>query len=436
MDLFTAKADKLAPLADRMRPRTLDEFVGQRHIVGEGCLLRRAIQTDALTGAIFYGPPGTGKSTLAAIIANATGSHFERLDAVTAGVKDVRKIIQEAQSRLKMYGQYTYLLLDECHRWTRTQSDSLLPALEKGVLRLIGSTTENPILAMTAAIISRSRLFEFYPLEASDIRQVMERALADVERGLGAHHAAAQDTALDFIASQANGDARAALNALELAVLTTPPDEDGQVRITLAVAQESIQKRMAPVDDEQFYNMLSAFCKSLRGSDSDAALLWFARLMRAGVDPRIIARRLIAHASEDVGMANPNAMVQAVAAAQAVELIGLPEARLSLAQAILFICESPKSNAVVMAVDAALADAKDSMNAPVPYHLRDTSYAGATKLGSGEGYQYPHDFAGHYVVQQYLPDDKLDAQYYFPSDQGYEAKIAANQKQRKRRLKP
>lgn len=432
MDLFSASASKLAPLADRMRPRSLDEFVGQQHIVGPGRLLRRAIEADALTSAIFYGPPGTGKTTLASIIARSTGAHFEKLNAVTSGVKEVRAVIAAAADRLGMYGQATYLLLDECHRWSRTQQDSILPAIEKGTVRLIGSTTENPILAMSAAIVSRTRLFEFRPIASEEIQAVLRRALKDSERGLGKYSARIDGDALELIANRANGDARAGLGALELAVLTTPPGEEGAVHVTLEVAQESIQQRAVPVDEEQYYNMLSAFCKSLRGSDSDAALLWFARLIRAGIDPRIIARRLIAHASEDIGLANPAAMVQAVSAAQALELIGMPEARLPLTQAIIFLCESPKSNAVVAAVDAAFADAKDSVNQPVPLHLRDTSYRGAERLGNGVDYKYPHDYPGHYLPQQYVPDDKVGVRYYHPSTQGNEAKIHQNHLKRKK----
>ncbi|MFZ5975498.1 MAG: replication-associated recombination protein A, partial [Bacillota bacterium] len=432
MDLFTANTDRLAPLADRMRPTTLQAFVGQEHIVGQGRLLRRAIETDSLTSSIFFGPPGTGKTTLASIIAQSTGAAFEKLNAVTSGVKEVRTVIDAAGDRLKLYGKATYLLLDECHRWSRTQSDSILPAIEKGIIRFIGSTTENPFVSMSGAIVSRCRIFEFRPLDKEDVKQTLLRAISDTENGLGKMRVRLEPDALEHIANLANGDARSALNALELAALTTKPDSEGVIVIDLAVAEESIQHRAAPCDDTQFYDMLSAFCKSLRGSDADAALLWFARLVQAGVDARVIARRLIAHASEDVGLANPAAMLQAVAAAQAVELIGMPEARLPLAQAIIFICESPKSNAVVMAVDGALADARDRINEPVPLPLRDTSYRGAEKLGNGKGYQYAHDYPGHYVVQQYVPDDMVGRVYYHPSDQGQEQKIRENRKTRRR----
>ncbi len=422
-DFFEQNIDRAAPLADRMRPRSIDEFFGQAHIVGPGKLLRRAIETDRLTSSIFFGPPGSGKTTLASVIANSTGAAFEKLNAVTSGVKDVRIIIDRAEERLKLHGQATYLLLDECHRWSKTQSDSILPAIEKGIIRFIGSTTENPMVSMTSAIVSRCRLFQFYGLTKEDVKQIVRAALADSERGLGALNVAVDEDALEHIANVANGDARTALNAIELAVLTTSPDAKGFIRITLDIAEESIQRRAVRCDEEEYYNMLSAFCKSLRGSDADAALFWFARLIYAGVDPRLIMRRIFAHASEDVGLANPSAMTQAAAAAQALEFVGMPEARLSIAQAIIFICESQKSNAVVMAVDAAFRDAEHAYQVPVPLHLRDTHYHGADKLGNGKGYKYPHEFERHYTPQQYLPDNLVDRVYYQPSDEGYEKKI-------------
>lgn len=426
MDLFSAQASRRAPLADRMRPRTLDEFIGQEHIVGKGRLLRRAIETDTLTSSIFFGPPGCGKTTLASVIAAHTGAKIAKLNAVTAGVKDVRAVIEQAEKDLKLYGTPTYLLLDECHRWSKTQSDSILPALESGIVRFIGSTTENPMVSMTGAVVSRCRLFQFYPLTIQDIEKAMRAALADKERGLGTLNIKIDDDAFEHIAATANGDARSALNALELAALTTAPDEEGCIHIDAAVAAESVQKKVVNVDDEQFYNMLSAFCKSLRGGDSDAAIAWFARLVYAGVDPRVICRRLIAHASEDVGLANPQAMTQAVAAAQALELIGMPEARLSITQAIIFICESPKSNSVVMAMDAAFADAERIPDQPVPMHLRDTAYKGADKLGNGKGYKYPHDYPGHVVQQEYMPPSVKGRRYYIPGELGNEGKIRQN----------
>ena len=426
MDLFSAQASRRAPLADRMRPRTLDEFIGQEHIVGKGRLLRRAIETDTLTSSIFFGPPGCGKTTLASVIAAHTGAKIAKLNAVTAGVKEVRAVIEQAEKDLKLYGTPTYLLLDECHRWSKTQSDSILPALESGIVRFIGSTTENPMVSMTGAVVSRCRLFQFYPLTIQDVEKAMRAALADKERGLGTLNIKIDDDAFEHIAATANGDARSALNALELAALTTAPDEEGCIHIDAAVAAESVQKKVVNVDDEQFYNMLSAFCKSLRGGDSDAAIAWFARLVYAGVDPRIICRRLIAHASEDVGLANPQAMTQAVAAAQALELIGMPEARLSITQAIIFICESPKSNSVVMAMDAAFADAERIPDQPVPMHLRDTAYKGADKLGNGKGYKYPHDYPGHVVQQEYMPPSVKGRRYYVPGELGNEGKIRQN----------
>ena len=434
MDLFAQNAKIKTPLADRMRPRTLDEFIGQRHIIGKGRLLRRAIETDTLQSSIFWGPPGCGKTTLASIVANSTGANFIKLNAVTAGVKDVREVISDAEMRLNMYGLATYLLLDECHRWSKAQSDSILPALEKGIIRFIGSTTENPMVSMTGAIVSRCRLFQFYPLDIEDIKNAVVAALEDSVRGLGAYPVELDGDALEHIARIANGDARSALNAIELAVLTTPLLDD-RIHITLEIAAESIQHKAVNVDDQQFYDMLSAFCKSLRGGDADAALAWFSRPIYAGIDPRIIVRRLIAHASEDVGLANPHAMLQAVGAAQALEFIGMPEARLSIAQAIIFICESPKSNSVVRALDYAFADAKDTIDEPVPVHLRDTAYKGAEKLGHGKGYKYPHDFPGHVVEQEYMPPSVRGRKYYIPSEMGNELKIKTNHDKRDNKLR-
>ncbi len=412
---------KNAPLAERMRARNLDEFFGQEHILGPGRLLRRAIEADRLTSCIFWGPPGCGKTTLAHVIAAHTQSAFVRMNAVTSGVSDVREVLQKAAERRRMYGQSTYLLLDECHRWNKAQSDSILPAIEEGLIRFIGSTTENPMISMTPAIVSRCRVFAFKPLTQNNVRSLLIAAAKDPERGLGAMNVRIDDDALEHIVTVSNGDVRSALNALELAALTTPVGKDG-IHITLSVAEESIQKPVIRCDDTLFYDMLSAFCKSMRGSDSDAALFWFGRLLYAGADPKLLVRRVIAHASEDVGLANPIAMLQAVAAGQALEQIGLPEARLSIAQAIIAVCESPKSNSVVMAIDAAMADAEKARG-DVPAHLRDTHYAGHERLGAGGGYKYPHDFPGHYVEQQYLPDEFKRAEYYQPSDQGHEAKI-------------
>ena len=414
-----------APLADRMRPRKLDEFLGQSDIVGPGRLLRRAIEADRLTSCIFYGPPGTGKTTLASIIARTTNAAFEQMNAVTSGVADVREVLKRAQARLDASGRATYLLLDECHRWSKAQSDSILPAMEKGTIRFIGSTTENPMIAMTPAIVSRCRVFAFHPLSEDDLIVAMRRALEDSERGFGDLDVELRPEAARHIAFTAGGDVRSALGALELAVLTTAPDRTGRIVIDEAVAQESIQRPMMRMDESSFYDMLSAFCKSLRGSDSDAALAWFARMIYAGVDPRIIVRRLIAHASEDVGLANGQAMLTCAAAATALEFVGMPEARLPIAQAIITVCESPKSNSVVMAVDKAMADAEKGNYADVPAHLRDTHYAGSERLGSGAGYVYPHDCPGHWCPQQYLPDDARGLPYYEPGELGGEERIRA-----------
>ncbi|MDD3242467.1 MAG: replication-associated recombination protein A [Eubacteriales bacterium] len=424
MDLFSFQAQSRAPLADRMRPQKLDDFVGQEHLIGRGKLLRRAIEADRLTSSIFFGPPGTGKTTLATIIAHTTNAAFEKLNAVTSGVADVREVIKRAEDRLKMYGQPTYLLLDECHRWNKAQSDSILPALEKGTIRFIGSTTENPMIAMTPAIVSRCRLFRFEALGKQDVKKAVLRAIAAPGIGFGDLDILMEEDALEHIASVANGDVRSALNALELAALTTDPDSTGRIHITLEVAEESIQKRVVRCDESYFYDMLSAFCKSLRGSDSDAALAWASRLLYAGVDPRIIIRRVIAHASEDVGLADPQAMVQAVTAAQSLELLGMPEAGLSITQAIIYVCEAPKSNSVAIAKDKAAHDAQNAEYQSVPVHLQDTSYQGAERLGSGKGYQYPHNFPGHWLPQEYLPRDAKEAPFYEPGELGFEAEIA------------
>ena len=430
-DLFSM--EESAPLADRMRPRDLSEFIGQEHLVGPGRLLRRAIEADRLTSSIFFGPPGCGKTTLASIIAGATKAAFVQLNAVTSGVSDVRDVIKSAQERRTLYGQPTYLLLDECHRWSKAQSDSILPAIERGTIRFIGSTTENPMIAMTPAIVSRCRVFQFQPLNEGHVITAMKRALTDRERGYGALNIRMDEDALRHIARIAGGDTRAALGAVELAVLTTPAGEDGVIHVDLAVAEESIQKPMLRCDESLYYDMLSAFCKSLRGSDSDAALAWFARLIYAGVDPRIICRRVIAHASEDVGQANPMVMLQAQAAAADLEFVGMPEARLPIAQAIIALCESPKSNSVCAAVDAAMADAEKGGYGPVPVHLRDTHYAGHDRIGSGDGYKYPHDFPGHWVRQEYMPPEVKGKKYYKPTEMGHEATILKNQQAREGR---
>ncbi|MEG1473187.1 MAG: replication-associated recombination protein A [Christensenella sp.] len=423
MDLFSANLKQNAPLADRMRPRTLDEFLGQEHIVGKNTLLRRAIEADKLGSCIFWGPPGCGKSTLAAIIAQTTGSDFYKLNAVTSGVKDVREVTQKAEDALKMYSRESFLLLDECHRWSKSQSDSVLPAMESGIIKLIGSTTENPMAAMTSAIVSRCRLFEFYALSEEDVKNAIMRAATDSERGFGNMDLTVDETAVAHWASVSNGDIRSALNALELAVLSTKPDKKGRVHITLEIAEQSIQRRAVRMDDNEYYDMLSAFCKSLRGSDSDAALFWFARMIYAGVDPRVPVRRMLAHASEDVGLANPSVMNQCVAAMQALEFNGMPEARLNIAQAIIYLCESPKSNSVLLAVDGAAEAARNVKRQDVPAYLQDANFEKAKHEQKGREYKYAHDYPRHYVKQQYLPDELAGSVFYRPSMQGYEQKI-------------
>ena len=422
MSLFDYLGQASRPLADRMRPRTLEEFLGQEHLVGKGRLLRRAIEADQLSSSIFYGPPGCGKTTLAYVISQTTKGHFERLNAVTTGVGEVRAVIQAARDRRSMHAQHTYLLLDECHRWNKAQSDSILPAIEEGVIRFIGSTTENPMVSMTPAIVSRCRVFQFFRLSDANVRQAVKNAISDRERGVGDLNVRVDEDALNHWVQVAAGDVRTALNALELAVLTTPTDRDG-LRITRAIAEDSIQKPMMRVDETLYYDMLSAFCKSLRGSDPDAALLWASRLLYAGCDPKLIVRRVITHSSEDVGLADPQALVQAMSAARALEFVGLPEARLAITQAILYVCMAPKSNSVVAARDKAARDAERGQLGEVPIYLRDTSYQGANRLGNGEGYLYPHDFPGHWVEQNYLPGGFEDAVYYTPGSLGFEGAL-------------
>lgn len=420
------------PLAERMRPRKLDEFIGQGHILGEGRLLRRAIMADRMQSSIFWGPPGCGKTTLASIIASMTGSAFEKLNAVTSGVADVRKVLKEAEERRLRYGKATYLLLDECHRWSKSQSDSILPAIESGLIRFIGSTTENPMVSMTPAIVSRCRVFEFQPLTDKDVLKALENALHDPDRGYGRQDIRPEEGALAYIAQVAGGDVRTALGALELAVLTTAEetDETGKTYkpITLFTAQESVQKPMLKLDESLYYDMLSAFCKSLRGSDPDAALLWFSRMMYAGVDPKLIVRRLIVHASEDVGLADPTAMLQAHAAAYALDFVGMPEARIPIAQAIIAVALAQKSNSVCEAVEAAMADAKQGSFSAVPVYLRDKSYE--TPHRSTPQYLFPHDYPDHFVKQTYMPPGYERRVYYHPTDQGHEAKLKARHERR------
>lgn len=428
MDLFeyaNQQNDGLKPLAERMRPQTLNEFIGQEHIVGEGSLLRRAIAADRLGSCIFYGPPGTGKTTLANIIAKNTNSHFEILNAVSSGVADAKRVIEEAKNRLMMYGKKTYLLLDECHRWNKAQSDSVLSAIEQGYIVFIGSTTENPYVSMTKAIVSRCRLFEFHSLTDKDVLKALNRAIND-KRGLLDMNVVAEEGALEHLAWASGGDVRTALNALELAAVTTSASADGAIHITKEIAAQSIQKRVLSISDDNYYDMLSAFCKSLRGSDSNAGLYWAMRLIDAGCDPLLIFRRIIAHSAEDVGMANPNALVVATSALTAYEKIGMPEGTLPLAEAIICVCESEKSNSVVIARDEAERAVQMVKKEAVPMYLRDVNY----KQEKISGYKYPHDYGG-YVEQQYLPDDLKDAKFYVPSDHGYEKVV----KERQERLK-
>lgn len=428
MDLFeyaNQQNDGLKPLAERMRPQTLNEFIGQEHIVGEGSLLRRAIAADRLGSCIFYGPPGTGKTTLANIIAKNTNSHFEILNAVSSGVADAKRVIEEAKNRLMMYGKKTYLLLDECHRWNKAQSDSVLSAIEQGYIVFIGSTTENPYVSMTKAIVSRCRLFEFHSLTDKDVLKALSRAIND-KRGLLDMNVVAEEGALEHLAWASGGDVRTALNALELAAVTTSASADGAIHITKEIAAQSIQKRVLSISDDNYYDMLSAFCKSLRGSDSNAGLYWAMRLIDAGCDPLLIFRRIIAHSAEDVGMANPNALVVATSALTAYEKIGMPEGTLPLAEAIICVCESEKSNSVVIARDEAERAVQTVKKEAVPMYLRDVNY----KQEKISGYKYPHDYGG-YVEQQYLPDDLKDAKFYVPSDHGYEKVV----KERQERLK-
>ena len=428
MDLFEhARREQNAaeaPLAARMRPRTLDEFVGQEHIIGPGRLLRRAIQADQLSSLIFYGPPGTGKTTLARIIANTTKAHFIAINAVLAGVKDIRQAIETAQEQRNLYGRRTILFVDEVHRFNKAQQDALLPWVENGTVILIGATTENPYFEVNKALVSRSRIFQLKPLSENDLRRIAEQALRDPERGYGRLKIHMEEEALAHLVNVANGDARALLNALELAVETTPPDEEGVIHITLDVAEESIQRRAVLYDKEgdAHFDTISAFIKSVRGSDPDAALYWLARMVYAGEDPRFIFRRLLILASEDVGLADPNAIVVVNACAEAFDRVGMPEGQFHLAQATLYLATAPKSNSTMGFFDA-LRIVEERREGEVPTHLRDAS-RDKQGFGHGEGYRYPHAYRNHWVAQQYLPDTLQGHLFYTPSDQGYEATIA------------
>lgn len=428
MDLFDymkeTALENESPLASRMRPTTLDEVVGQEHIIGKDKLLYRAIKADKLGSVIFYGPPGTGKTTLAKVIANTTSAEFTQLNATTAGKKDMEEVVKEAQNRLGMYGKKTILFVDEIHRFNKGQQDYLLPFVEDGTLVLIGATTENPYFEVNGALISRSIIFELKSLEKEDIKKLLMRALTDCKKGLGSYGAEITEEALEFLADISGGDARAALNAIELGVLTTEKGADGKIRIDLETAAECIQKRVVRYDKtgDQHYDTISAFIKSMRGSDPDAAVYYLAKMLYAGEDIKFIARRIMICASEDVGNADPQALVVAVAAAQAVERLGMPEAQITLSQAVTYVASAPKSNAACMAVFHASESVK-SVRTTVPPHLQDSHYKGAAKLGHGVGYKYAHDYPNHYVEQQYLPAEILGSHFYEPTENGYEKNI-------------
>lgn len=430
MDLFDLQnnVQTMAPLAERMRPRTLDEFIGQAKIVGQGSLLRRAISADKLGSCIFYGPPGTGKTTLANIIAENTHANFVKLNAVTSGVADAKKVIEEAKDLLRMYGKRTYLLLDECHRWNKAQSDSVLQAIEQGYIIFIGSTTENPFVSMTRAIVSRCRIFSFSRLTDEDIKVGLKRALIDKERGLGNMRLDVSDGAISHLAWASGGDLRTALNALELACLTTHAGSDGIIHVGKEEAEQSIQQKALSMTEDMYYDMISAFIKSMRGSDSNAALYWAERLIEAGCDPMLIARRIMIHACEDVGLADPNAIVVAQSCVAAFERIGLPEGRIPLAEGIIYVAEAPKSNKVVEALGLAESAVKNVKHESVPLYLRDPNYKGVGEKVSG--YKYPHDYGG-WVKQQYLPDELKDEVFYSPTENGFEKTIKERQKSRK-----
>lgn len=436
MDLFDyvreQKSDKESPLASRLRPTTLDEVVGQQHIIGKDKLLYRAIKADKLGSLIFYGPPGTGKTTLAKVIANTTSADFKQINATIAGKKDMEEVVQQAKNNMGMYGKKTILFVDEIHRFNKGQQDYLLPFVEDGTLILIGATTENPYFEVNGALISRSSVFELKSLDKEDIKVLLKRAVYDVEKGMGSYNADITEEALEFLADISGGDARNALNAIELGILTTERSEDGKIHITIDVAQECIQKRVVRYDKtgDNHYDTISAFIKSLRGSDPDAAVYYLAKMLYAGEDIKFIARRMMISASEDVGNADPNALTVAVAASQAVERIGMPEAQIILAQAATYIASAPKSNASYLSIHAAMESVR-TQKTTVPAHLQDAHYKGAAKLGHGTGYKYAHDYPEHYVKQQYLPDEIKNAKFYAPTEIGFEKQI----KDRLERLK-
>jgi len=422
MNLFSENLSKNAPLAERMRPRNLDEFIGQEHLAKKGTLLRRAIEVDRLGSCIFYGPPGTGKTTLASIVAKGAGANFRILNAVTSGVADAKKIIEEAKKELEMFSRRTYLMLDECHRWSKAQSDAVLEAIEKGYIIFIGSTTENPYTSMTRAIVSRCRIFEFKPLTKKDIAKVINSALSDKERGFGNYNISIEDDALEHLILTSGGDARVALGNLELAVLSTKPVKS-VISIDLDTAKQCSAGRNLSLDNDLYYDMLSAFCKSLRGSDADAALYWSRRMIKAGIDPLVIARRLVAHSSEDVGLANSQALVVSISAMTAIEKMGIPEGLIPLSHAIIYVSMSPKSNSVINAMHLADEDVEKTFNDAVPAHLKNHNYLNEKRAK----YKYPHEYGG-YVEQDYLPKEIANHVYYTPSKNGAEKSIVLPEK--------
>lgn len=434
MDLFAYmrenKMEKESPLAARMRPTTLDEVVGQQHIIGKDKLLYRAIRADKISSVIFYGPPGTGKTTLAKVIANTTSAEFTQVNATVAGKKDLEEVIQIAKDTLGMYGKRTILFIDEIHRFNKGQQDYLLPFVEDGTIILIGATTENPYFEVNGALISRSQIFELKPLETEDIKALLIKAVTDENKGMGAYRAQIDADALEFLADMAGGDARHALNAIELGVMTTERSEDGWIHITIEVAQQCIQKRVIRYDKtgDNHYDTISAFIKSMRGSDPDAAVYYLAKMLKAGEEVAFIARRIMICAAEDVGNADPNALVVATNASLAVERLGMPEGRIVLAQAATYVACAPKSNSCICAIDAAMETVEQTGNLPIPTHLQDAHYKGAAKLGHGDGYRYAHSYPKHYVEQQYLPYELTGKEFYRPSGNGYEKKIKEHMK--------
>ena len=438
MDLFeymrSTKMEKESPLAARMRPKTLDEVVGQEHIIGKDKLLYRAIKADKISSVIFYGPPGTGKTTLAKVIANTTSAEFTQINATTAGKKDMEEVVAKAKELQGMYGKRTILFVDEIHRFNKSQQDYLLPFVEDGTVILIGATTENPYFEVNGALLSRSNIFELRPIPREGIKELLKKAVYDEERGMGAYRAVIEDDALDFLADISGGDARHALNAVELGVMTTPREEDGRIHITLDVAQECIQKRAVRYDKngDNHYDTISAFIKSMRGSDPDAAVYYLARMLYAGESVTFIARRIMICAAEDVGNADPQALAVAVNASLAAERIGMPEAQIILAQAAAYVACAPKSNASCLAIFEAMEEVERTGSLPIPVHLQDAHYKGAARLGHGTGYKYAHDYPNHYVEQQYLPYELNGKEFYRPTGNGYEVKIREHMKRIRR----